>query len=372
MIGTLSLLLLSGALITSGYEPVAAQGSNLLTNPGLENPYLGQGAPDQTAPTGWSLWFTGYPVTSFPHTDLTQIHGGAVAWNIRKGGAPFTAGGYQQVSGIAIGSTLHASMWGQNYTCNDTVHSCIGADSKHHSDTSSGAIVKVGIDPTGGTNPASGQIIWSANSGAFDVWTQVGVDAVNCNSTVTVFLFASQATGMFINATYFDDTSLTVTTPGTGTTATCGAAAGSPVPGAPVAPTVVAFAPFVQKQPGEQPDGSILHTVQPGDTLAGIAYAYKITLDELRTLNNIQPGDNFLKIGQKVTVRGPTPITPTLPPPPTFAPTNGPIITVTPIPAVPLAPTAGALPLTGPTSTLIPLIPPTPVIVTPRPNVEVF
>ncbi|MHB8624873.1 MAG: LysM peptidoglycan-binding domain-containing protein [Aggregatilineales bacterium] len=321
--------------------PTAAQSTNLLINPGLEKPYLGQGAPDQTAPTGWSLWFTGVPVTSFPHTDPTQIHGGQAAWNIRKGGAPFTAGGYQQVSGIALGSTIHATVWAQSYTCNDQVHSCIGGDGKHHSDTSSGAVVRVGIDPSGGTNPNSGQIVWSTNVSAYDNWTQLAVDAVNCNATVTIFLFTTQSVGMFINSVYFDDASLSVTTQGTGTTATCGPAPGAGTPGTAVPPTA-AFAPFVQKQNGLQPDGSIIHVVVAGDTLAAIAYAYGVTLDQLRQLNNIQPGNGLLTIGQKIIVRGPTPITPTA----TFAVT---------IPA-PVIPTAGAVIVVGPTPAPTPVI----------------
>src|ERR1700694_4373051 len=122
--------------LASGFslsEHAAAQATNLLQNPGMENPYLGQGgAPDQTAPQSWSLWFSGVPVTSYPHTDFSQVHGGAVAWNIRKGGAPFTAGGFQQVTGLRIGSTLHATVFAQSYTCNDQVYSCIGSDGKHH------------------------------------------------------------------------------------------------------------------------------------------------------------------------------------------------------------------------------------------------
>jgi len=351
IISSVVIVMIAG-VIASDYSAAVAQSSNLLVNPGMEKPYLGQGAADQTAPTGWSLWSTGYPVTSFPHVDLTQIHGGSAAWNIRKGGAPFTAGGFQQVSGISIGSTVHASVWGQNYTCNDQINSCIGGDGKHHSDTSSGAIIRVGIDPSGGTNPSSGQIIWSPSNGAFDNWTQVAVDAVNCNTTVTIFLFATQANGMFINSVYFDDASLSVTTIGTGTTATCGAASSTTggSSGATPVPTVVAYAPFVQKQDGLQSDGSIWHTVQPGDTLAGIAYTYKINLDLLRQLNNIQPGDNYLKVGQKIIVRGPTPIMPT---------------------ATAFTPTSGAVTVIVASPTVMRPIPPTPVIVTPRPTVPV-
>ncbi len=311
----------------------AAQGVNLLQNPGLEKPYNGQGAPDQTAPVGWSFWASIPGVTSFPHIDPAQIHGGASAWNIRKGGAPFSGGGWQQVPGVQLGSTLHASMFAQAYTCNDQVYSCIGNDGKHHSNITSGAYFKIGIDPSGGTNPTSPSIVWSAPAASFDAWGQLGVDAVNCNNVVTVFLFATQSTGMFINAVYFDDTSLSVTTPGTGTAATCGATTpGAGVTNAPQ-PTQK-YAPFVTKQAGEQPDGSIVHTVIAGDTLAAIAVAYGVTLDQLRALNNIKPGDNLLVIGQKIIVRAPRPPTatvgaialaPTVAPIVVLAPTNGPI-----------------------------------------------
>ena len=320
----------------------AAQGTNLLVNPGMLKPYVGQGASDQTAPNGWSLWFTGSPVTSFPDNDIYGAYGGRQSWNIRRSWVAFTAGGYQQVSGIAIGSTIHATTWAQSYTCNDQVHSCIGADHKHHSDTTSGAVVRVGIDPSGGTNPSSGQIVWSPNVSAFDVWTNLTVDAINCNATVTIFLYTTQSAGMFINSVYFDNATLSVTQQGTGNVASCGPApsSGNGTAATPKPPTA-AYAPFVQKQNGVQPDGSIIHVVVAGDTLAGIAYAYGVTLDQLRQLNNLQPGYDILQIGQKITVRGPTPITPT----PTFVPTK----------PVQVAPTVSVV-IVGPTPTPTPVI----------------
>lgn len=340
-----------------------AQAPNLLQNPGMENPYVGQGASDQTAPNGWRLWFTGIPVTSFPHIDIYQIHAGAASWNIRKGEAVFTAGGWQQVAGIRIGSTIRATVFAQSYTCNDRVHSCIGGDGKHHSDPSAGAIVKVGVDPSGGTDPNSGQIVWSSPVSALDAWTQLSIDAINCNTTVTFFMYTTQSVGMFINSVYFDDASLSLLKEGDPTApATCGAApggvSGTPVPGATIVPTAPALAPFVKKQgDSEQPDGSIVHTVVAGDTLAGIGVAYGVTLDELRQLNNIKPGDNYLKIGQKIIVRGPTSSVATAVPSGTLPaqPTIGAVVAVPTVATVSVQPTLGpvagvvtATPLTNP------------------------
>jgi LysM repeat protein len=297
-----------------------AQGQNLLQNPGLESPYTGQGLPDQTAPNGWKLWFTGASVTSFPHIDANQIRSGAAAWNINKGFQVFTAGGYQQVPGIRPGSLLRASVYGMLYTCNDGTTSCINGQGQRISDRASGAYFRIGIDPSGGTDPNSSLIVWSNNAAGFDTYTAVGVDATACNTVATVFLYATQALPMALNHVYFDDASMVIqqasTTEGS---VTCGTPGGTPAPGATAAPPTQAFAPFVQKQPGEQPDGSIVHTMVAGDTLAAIAVAYGTTLDEIRRLNGFQPGEGgFLQIGTKIIVRGPT------------GPTNVPIPTTDP------------------------------------------
>lgn len=287
-----------------------AQGDNLLQNPGMEQPYAGMGLPNQTAPVPWRLWTTGTQVTSFPHIDKTQIHGGAAAWNINKGFQVFTAGGYQTVSGIGVGSIMRASFYGLVYTCNNEATSCLNGSGQRISDQVSGASIKVGIDPSGGTDPNSSQIVWSSPTPAYDNWTAVTVDAKACNTSVTIFLYATQALPMALNNVYFDDASLRVVQAGApGQTVSC---ANAVVPGgsaATAAPPTQAFAPFVQKQPGAvQPDGSIVHTVVAGDTLAAIAVAYGITLDEIRTLNNFKPGEGgYLVIGQKIIVRGPTP-----------------------------------------------------------------
>jgi LysM repeat protein len=66
-----------------------------------------------------------------------------------------------------------------------------------------------------------------------------------------------------------------------------------------VAPaTAVAFFPVIVATPG--PDGSVVHTVQPGQTLWAIAATYKIQLAELLALNGmtdnsyIFPGDQLI------------------------------------------------------------------------------
>jgi hypothetical protein len=62
-----------------------------------------------------------------------------------------------------------------------------------------------------------------------------------------------------------------------------------------------AFADFVVPQ-APQADGSIVHIVQPGDTLSSIAVAYATTNDEILKLNGLASG-RFLQIGQKLIIR---------------------------------------------------------------------
>jgi LysM repeat protein len=58
------------------------------------------------------------------------------------------------------------------------------------------------------------------------------------------------------------------------------------------------------------PDGSIVHIVQFGQTLATISEAYKITVDELRSLNGMAPDNTTIWPDQKLLIKKPegTPI----------------------------------------------------------------
>ncbi len=56
---------------------------------------------------------------------------------------------------------------------------------------------------------------------------------------------------------------------------------------------------LLQAQP--EADGSIVHTVDAGDTLISIALAYGVTLDQLLTLNDLQL-ESILQIGQRLLV----------------------------------------------------------------------
>jgi LysM repeat protein len=69
--------------------------------------------------------------------------------------------------------------------------------------------------------------------------------------------------------------------------------------------------------PTPRPDGALVHLVESGDTLLGIANRYGVTLDDLLTLNDLER-NAILRIGQAIIIAVMTP-TPT--PSPTLEPT---------------------------------------------------
>lgn len=91
-----------------------------------------------------------------------------------------------------------------------------------------------------------------------------------------------------------------------------------------------------------QADGSIRHKVQYGQTLLGIADAYGITIDTLRTLNNIPANSTIIWPEQELLIQPASAATATVSIQPTMAPTNqidestplpqpSPAFTITPI-----------------------------------------
>jgi LysM repeat protein len=100
------------------------------------------------------------------------------------------------------------------------------------------------------------------------------------------------------------------------------------------------------------PDGSVTHEVQPGQSLWAIAVAYGITINDLNTMNSL--GNNpVVKVGQKLMIIGAS--SPTVSPTVTETlrpPTRTPTLSPTPRPTRPTV-----TPSTTPTPTPKPLLP---------------
>lgn len=82
----------------------------------------------------------------------------------------------------------------------------------------------------------------------------------------------------------------------------------APAPGqpAPAAPTpFVYYAPKVAAQPAKA-DGSIVHVVQPGDTINAIAAAYNVPPEAIIERNQLESGGRWIYPGQEITIRDAT------------------------------------------------------------------
>ncbi|MBN1564424.1 MAG: hypothetical protein JXA10_11335 [Anaerolineae bacterium] len=182
---------------------------NLLGNPGLEGPYFGQGSTNQTVPQGWTLAVQQGSPASLPDSDL--VHGGDASWALKLNGAVFTAVGYQQVT-VTPGAVLRAAAYAQAFTCHDPATLCaITTAPYRQSDQTAGVQLRVGIDPTGGTDPLAAVVVWSATLAPYDEWAEIHVTTTADSATVTVFLSMTQTQGLALNEVYWDDASLIAT-----------------------------------------------------------------------------------------------------------------------------------------------------------------
>lgn len=293
------LFLLITVILAVTALPALTQSGNLLQDGGMEGPYTNRGRADLNVPAPWGVWFTESPRTeawmnqppvAFPHNgpDPNPV-AGAHAFNFNKGYATYTAAIYQQVA-VPQGSNVVGSAYGQQKTCNPAPNTptCGSA-------AESGAYMKVCIDPNGGSNPYDSDVICSANATPHDRWEQISVSATATGPTVTIFLFNTQQWPSQLNTAYWDEASLSVGGAG-------GSAPGAPgQPAATAVPTAPPVASFVQPQP-PQPDGSIVHTVQPGDTMDAIAYAYGVSRQQILDLNGLTSG-RFIFAGQELKIR---------------------------------------------------------------------
>lgn len=100
-----------------------------------------------------------------------------------------------------------------------------------------------------------------------------------------------------------------------------------------------------------QPDGSIIHTVQYGETLWEISEAYEVPIEQILTNSNLGLDTTQVYEGQELIIRGPN--DPTLTPTITLTPTP-----ITPTPTLP-RPTMTPRPTYTPGPTLTPTKPPT-------------
>ncbi len=317
---------------TAGDQPAWAQGGNLLQNPSFEGGFYAFDPADYTwlalyasqredcktsdgqylqcntaqVPVGWIPWWISqseedpdwknrmpeYKPATAPF--VNRIHSGSAAAQYFTFHGTHTAG-LLQVVDVPQNASLRFSIWGQAWS---------STGDGEVSEFPTPVNMRIGIDPTGGTNPYNSAIVWSGYMQPYDSYQQFVVEAQAQGTQVTVFTISSPDEARKHNDIYWDDAELVVT----------GQAAPPPAPAddggsdtsgddtntGSSGDTAVA-PPSVGPTATPDAEGVIYAEVQEGDSFWSVAARHGLTLDEIYELNDAGEGD-FVQVGQMLIV----------------------------------------------------------------------
>ncbi|MCB8946902.1 MAG: hypothetical protein H6653_02695 [Ardenticatenaceae bacterium] len=143
-------------------------------------------------------------VPSLPHEQPPRVRSGEKSqhyfsfWSTHEGGL------MQQVSAVENGRYCFSS-WGHAWSARDTLPGWL-SDPNDHGDL----YQRVGIDPTGGTDWQSPNIIWGDMRMQYDEFGLFSVEAVAQADTITVFIWSKANIPVKHNDVYWDDARLTL------------------------------------------------------------------------------------------------------------------------------------------------------------------
>jgi len=237
------------------------------------------------------------------------------------------AGLYQQVGGVKPGDLLRFSAYMEAWSNS--------ANDSFHSGDQQSMGMQVGIDPTGGNDPWSSNIVWAPVQESYDKFSQFVVEAVARNNVVSVWTRSHPVYAIQHNDVYVDGASLNVVTSAPAPKATKAAPARTTkttkiitstkvitsasgitstvvvsksvpvtvvtpaVSTKPVSGTVGATTPVTGTLPIP---ASGTYTVVKGDSLSKIARRFGVPLATLIALNNITD-PNRIEAGQVLKLR---------------------------------------------------------------------
>ena len=195
------------------------QGTNLLKNPAFEEGFWERGVGEVTVANGWQAWWVqgseeqtseGYlrqpkykPEDAWVST-MRRVHSGRFSQKYFNSYSTHIGGIYQQVA-VAKGSKATFSIWVQVWSSTEPdVNYCEGFGNY---------AVSAGIDPYGGTDGNSGNIVWSDSVMSCNQWVHLSVSTVAQADEVTVFTRGAPEFRVQFNDSYWDDAVLTAVAP---------------------------------------------------------------------------------------------------------------------------------------------------------------
>ncbi len=213
---SVSLLLLPLVLFAALAITASAQDGNALDNPGFEEEFAtGEGDALIEVAENWIPWHREPESDNAPTWQLLQpeflsaratdefsyVHEGENAQSLRSFYATFDGGLYQQIAEVETNSWLRFSAFAW-------VWSSV-TDDREQSERDGDVFVQVGIDPGGGTDPASDDVVWSEISyEIYDSWREYVVVTQAADEDVTVFIRALANEPVRNTQVWFDQTRL--------------------------------------------------------------------------------------------------------------------------------------------------------------------
>ncbi len=375
-------------LVGVGQESEAA---NLLENGDFEGEFNDlDGADPRNVAEGWTPWHVGRSSSSpsfanhdpnyDEETDRIRLDEAGSAQKYFTNFATHHGGIYQvvesAVSGAAYRFSIYAHVWSSSFEDAD------------YSEDPGDIVVRVGIDPNGGTDGESADIVWSTAATFFyDAYRQYAVIATAASSTITVFVESTVGAPRANNYIYLDDAVLeaagetTVVAEGTPTSEmdaelNDGGAKATPaatntstevapgiatgIPTATLEPTTTETAtatlqasttPVAEATAEATPDATltaisddfpetVTHIVAAGDTVSELALQFGSSRGAINQANGLNTA-NLIYIGQRLIIPVNLPATPagaegaaaTATASPTATATATPTPTLTPTPA---------------------------------------
>ena len=364
--------------------------TNLLTNGDFEGGFVAlDGAEPRNLAESWVPWhvaatdsspsFANHAPNYDEETDRTRLGPRGKAQKYFTLFATHQGGIYQEVDSLTSGTTyrfsIYAYVWSSSFEDTDL------------SEDPGDVVVRVGIDPNGGTDGASDDIIWSTAATFFyDAYRQYAVIATAESSSITVFVESTVGEPRSNNFIYLDDALLEVASETVVVVEHTPTSETKPEPATEMATSTAA--PTDEAQEGESADDdsqngldvasatplptltpiptatptetalptpsptptveattaadaadfveTVTHVVVAEDTVSALAQQYGSTVDAIRRANDLD-AKSLIVVGQRLiiplnplaaSVEGAT-ATPTLTP--TFTPTMTPTPTATPI-----------------------------------------
>ena len=295
--------------IALGQEPEAVE---LLVNGNFDGQFtIVEGPAPRQVAEGWTPWhippsaaspsFANHDPNYDQESDRVHTSGGT-AQKFFTLFATHQGGLYQHVEGLSSGVTYRFSIYGYVWSSS--------FEDADISEDPGDVVLRVGIDPTGGTDGTSPNIIWSTSATFFyDAYRQYAVIATAENDAITVFIEATVSGPRANNYIYVDDAALDVASEtvfvldDTPTPETLNSP--TPMPTAETTATDESDSqPSETASPTPEPTATpatVTHVVQEGETVSALALQYGTTINAIGAANQLDPR-NVIFVGQRLVV----------------------------------------------------------------------